>query len=217
MFRHILVVVFLVSTTLTANANKFDKKFSDFFDQFKNSEMLSPALKVALENHGGHGGLAVDIGAGTGRDTIHLLRSGFKVVSIDPADTAINEMNRRFKGEYGSKIETVKAKIEDYDLPQNIDLANITWTIRFLDPKKFNQTFDKITKSIKVGGRFTGDFCGEKWGHVGKKREGLFHTYKEIMDLLAKNYKIEYFKEKLKIHNDQFTEHLYEVVAIRIK
>ena len=49
-----LVFVLTLLLVFQANTapNKYDLKFADFFKQFENSAMLSPTLKVALENHG---------------------------------------------------------------------------------------------------------------------------------------------------------------------
>ena len=211
------VVLFCLVVSLPTLGVNYDEKFKDFFDQFENSSLLSSPLQVALQKHGTKGGVALDIGAGTGRDTLHLLKNKFKVVALDPAPRAVADLKKRFAKKFGPQFEAVESTLENYEPSKNLDMANMIWTTRFLNPNQFSQSFNKVTGSLKVGGRFVVDFCGERWGHRDKKRQGLFFTYSQVITLFSENYQIEHFNEKLKTHQGGFTEHLYEVVARKVR
>lgn len=89
---------------------------------------------------------AIDLGCGAGRDTIYLIRNGWKVLSIDKENTSkiiSSKLNNediekfKFKCQYFENIELEK---------NNLLIAN--YSIPFCNKNHFNEFWNKISSSI---------------------------------------------------------------------
>src|SRR5439155_900865 len=102
-------------------------------------------------------GLAVDLGAGTGRDTAALLRRGWHVVAIDREPEAVERLRAL---DAGSQLETRLARFEEADWPP-CELVNASFALPFCAPEAFPAVWERIVTSLRPGGRFSGQPFGE--------------------------------------------------------
>ena len=72
---------------------------------------------------------AVDLGCGEGRDTIELLRRGWRVLSIDKQTEAIARLKLRVAEADFARLQTLVARYEDAEWPE-CDLVNASFSIR---------------------------------------------------------------------------------------
>jgi tellurite methyltransferase len=120
-------------------------------------------------------GAAADLGCGTGRDTVELLRRGWQVVAIDSEEEAGDD----------ERLSTQVAGYEEAVLPES-DLVNASWALPFCRPELFGVVWDRIVDSIRPGGRFAGQLFGDRdeWSvedemtfHKRAQAEALFRVF----------------------------------------
>ena len=157
-------------------------------------------------------GLAVDLGCGTGRDTVELLRRGWEVVAIDSEEEAI----RRLRATTGDdeRLQTQVARYEEASWPA-CDLVNASWSLPFCPPQHFGAVWAQITSALRPGGRFCGQLFGERdaWA---VEDDMTFHTRADAKALL-RAFELERFDE---VEEDSTTAlgepkhwHFFNVVA----
>lgn len=122
-------------------------------------------------------GTAVDLGAGTLRDSIFLLGSGFqKVVAVD-ASPNIEELGKQLDE---PRLEIVHSAIEDIDFQRyNPDLIISMWTLFFIQKKLLHDIFQKINQSLKSDGIFIFTLLGENDSWANHKKITIF-SYNEL-------------------------------------
>src|SRR5262249_34292249 len=133
-------------------------------------------------------GLAVDLGAGTGRDTAELLRRGWRVVAIDGQADAVARL--RALGGNG-RLEVVHSRFETATWP-DCDLVNASFALPFCPRPRFPALWRQIVASLVSGGRFAGQLFGvnDEWARTGL----VVHTRAEVEELLAP-FEIEHLEE----------------------
>src|SRR5439155_1976460 len=104
-------------------------------------------------------GLAVDLGCGTGRDTIALLRAGWRVTAIDREREAI-DLLRATVGDDGGRLTTEISSFENARWPV-CELVNASFALPFCPPEHFDEVWRRIVDSLRPGGRFAGQLYGE--------------------------------------------------------
>ncbi len=137
----------------------------------------------------GRVGFAVDLGCGDGRETVELLRRGWRVLAIDAEAEAIERLRRRVDT---SSLETAVARFEDASWP-DADLVNAGFSLPFCPPQHFDGVWLRIMGSIRGGGRFSGQLFGERDGWAGE-RDLSFHRRAEAEALFA-GFELERFDE----------------------
>jgi tellurite methyltransferase len=146
-----------------------------------------------FEPAGNFQGVAIDLGPGTGVETLDLLRRGWQVLAIDQQAEAINWLHSRVPDEHRGRLQTRVATFLDADLPA----ADFIWaglSLPFCFPDRFDTVWAKILSALKPGGRFAGDFFGVR--HVWAQRAWMtFHT-REHIDRLCQSLRVEYFIEE---------------------
>ncbi len=123
---------------------------------------------------------AVDIGAGTGRDTAELLRRGWRVLAIDREQEAIDRLLEHV-GTDLARLDTRVARYEEAEWP-SCDLLNASFALPFSPPDRFAAVWDRIVGSLVPGGRFAGQLFGvrDEWARTGI----VVHTRAEVEALL---------------------------------
>lgn len=136
---------------------------------------------------------AIDLGSGTGIDTIELLNRGWKVFSSDKEQKAIDIITGKIKDEHKSRLTTAVAAFDELKLGK-ADLINAGMSLPFCNPEKFDQVWKNITEAVKPGGRFSGNFFGDKDDWT-KFEDMTFHTKDEVRNMFE-FFEIEYFHER---------------------
>jgi len=142
-----------------------------------------PTLLYALDRFDAEGGdnrdrLAVDLGAGGGRDVIEMLRRGWQVLAIDAAPESAEAIRGRPDLPPDAQIETRTVRIEDADWPL-CDLVNSSFALPIVAPDIFGDIWQRIVDSLRPGGRVAGQFYGDKDSWAGVREHMTCHTRAE--------------------------------------
>jgi len=126
-------------------------------------------------------GFAVDLGCGTGPDTLELLRRGWDVLAIDAQREALARLPD------DPRLATQLARFEDADWP-DADLINASFSLPFCPPREFPELWRKIRDTLRSGGRFCGQLFGDRdgWTTGGSPSKGeiTFHSRVELDELV---------------------------------
>ena len=171
-------------------------------------------LSKALEYFDGFAGYAVDLGCGSGIDTIALVEHGWSVCAVDSTKDGFDNIRAKLPGTKLSKVDFVHGNFEELDIPQT-DLIYSSFSIPFCRPEMFDDFWKRIVTAIKPGGRFSGNLFGEKdeWIHM---HDVTFITIDKV-DKLFEDFEIEYFNELYTVGPSVLTPtklwHLFEITA----
>lgn len=130
---------------------------NDIKEYYKNTENALPHPSVEkIVDMGIEPKTAIDLGCGAGRDTLFLIKNGWKVLAIDKENTkdiilnklSIEEMNR-FNFE---RQDFEKIKLE------NTNLLVANFSIPFCSKNYFTEFWNKIVSSIKENRLFCWQF-----------------------------------------------------------
>jgi SAM-dependent methyltransferase len=108
-----------------------------------------PNQFVAEETSGLPPGTAVDLGAGEGRNAIHLARLGWQVTAVDFSRVALDK-GRQLAGDL--PLTWVCADATDWLAPAPVDLVMESYL--HVPPRARRQTTANAFASLKVGGTF---------------------------------------------------------------
>ncbi len=136
-------------------------------------------------------GLAVDLGAGTGRDTLELLRRGWRVCSIDMEAEAVDRIVE-LAGSDAERLDARVGRYESIDWPALATCSTRASRCRFAPRRSSRPSGSGIHESLLPGGRFSGQLFGvdDEWARTGL----LVYTRGEVEQLLAP-YEIESLSE----------------------
>jgi tellurite methyltransferase len=173
-------------------------------------------LLAALERFGAEGGgrSAVDLGCGDGRDTIELLRRGWRVLAIDAEVAAIERLLARRDLPAGAALETRCARFEDAAWPA-ADLVNASFALPLCPPERFPELWARIEHSLAIGGRFAGQLFGEhdEW----RGEPGITHHSRTDVERLLAGFAIEMLAEEESDATTPYGKpkhwHLFHIVA----
>jgi tellurite methyltransferase len=173
-------------------------------------------LLFALDRFEAEGriGDAVDLGCGGGRDTVELLRRGWRVLAIDAEPAGVAHLRARGDLPASGRLETKVARMEDAALPP-CDLVNSSFALPLCPPARFPALWVGIVAALRPGGRFAGQCCGDRdsWA----EDPSLTHHSRAQAEALFDGFEIESFREE---EEDSTTPrgtakhwHIFHVVA----
>lgn len=161
-------------------------------------------------------GTAVDLGCGGGRDVVEMLRRGWTVYGVDPAESASEETLARPDLPTTGAFHFINARSDQAEWPAN-DLTNSSFALPICPPEIFPQLWRNITERLNPGGRFSGQFYGLRDSWFG--RDGMTFHSREDLDALLKGWDVELLDEE---EHDGVTPrghakhwHIWHVVARR--
>jgi SAM-dependent methyltransferase len=112
----------------------------------------------AIARFGPETGFAVDLGAGSGRDTAALLRAGWRVLAVDASPDGLGRLAAALAGD---RLETQLSPMEDATWPE-ARLVNASYALPFCAPDRFGALWERIVASLPSGGRFSGQLFGDR-------------------------------------------------------
>jgi SAM-dependent methyltransferase len=158
--------------------------------------------------------LAVDLGCGDGRDTVELLKQGWRVLGIDGSAEAIARLQNRPDINL-HRLETLVMRFEDLVLPKSVDLINASFCLPFCPPEHFSGLWHKIVTALPVGGHFCGQLFGDRdsWAIYPNMSH---HTRAQVEELLQP-FAVEWLQEeehpgKTAIGEQKYW-HIFHIVA----
>ncbi|MGB8702392.1 MAG: class I SAM-dependent methyltransferase [Thermosynechococcaceae cyanobacterium] len=157
---------------------------------------------------------AIDLGCGDGRDTVELLRRGWRVLGIDGEPEAIARLQSRPDLD-PKALETRVEPFESLVLPASVDLINASFCLPFCPPHAFPSLWQSIVDSLRQGGRFCGQLYGDRdsWASYANVTH---HTRSEVEALLHA-FALEFFEEEDHPGQTALNEakhwHLFHIVA----
>jgi len=159
-------------------------------------------------------GLAVDLGAGGGRDSVELLRCGWSVIAIDREQEAIDRLHA-LAGPASPRLETRRSRFEEATWPR-CDLVNASFALPFCAPASFAALWARIVESLRPGGRFCGQLFGERDQWAGS---GIVVVSREELERLLAPFEVERLDEEEADGSTVIGKpkhwHLFHVVARR--
>ncbi len=159
---------------------------------------------------------AIDLGCGEGRDTLELLRRGWKVRAIDAHPAAFDMLLPRAPTESRHRLTAQVAAFEELELPAAL-LVNASFSLPFCDPAAFDRLWQAIARAILPGGRFAGQLFGDRdsWAAIPARS----HQTEEQARALFDGFTLEEFRIDEKDDNDAGGNpkhwHVFHIVAKR--
>jgi SAM-dependent methyltransferase len=141
--------------------------------------------------------LAIDLGCGPGIEAIDLLSHGWQVLALDRESDAIDWLTGRVPSEHQDRLTATVVGFESVELPA----ADLVWaglSLPFCPPDVFPTLWGKIVAALRPGGRFAGDFFGDRsdrqagWINAGGM---TFLSRAQVMALIPP-LRLEYFIEE---------------------
>lgn len=138
-------------------------------------------LTRALERFAAPGN-AIDLGYGSGNETLHLLAHGWNTLAIDRQPEAATQLAERVPPELRDALELRVAGFEDIDLPP-ADLVFAGFSLPFCHPSKFDELWQQVRAALRPGGRFAGQLFGveDAWSQNPRM---TFHSRSHVEHLL---------------------------------
>lgn len=157
------------------------------------------------------GNVAIDLGCGTGNDTVFLLDNGFKVTAIDQEEQVKEIIKNK---NLILNEDNLKVIIDDFSEIEisNSDLILANFSLFFVKDN-FDKFIEKTLKNINLKGFFVGNFLGKEddWNKTRTTVE------KEKILEYFKDFEMFYFSEE-KYYKDTANGkskfwHVYTVIA----
>ncbi|PPS44868.1 class I SAM-dependent methyltransferase [Chroococcidiopsis sp. TS-821] len=191
----------------------FERKWSDYYQAVEGrpprETLLMALAKFEVPQ------FAIDLGCGDGRDTVELLKRGWRVLGIDGEAEAIARLQSRPNIDF-NRLETRVMRFENLVLP-TVDLVNASFCLPFCPPEHFSELWNKIVAALRVGGRFCGQLFGDRdsWATYPNMSH---HTRSQVEELLQP-FTVEVLQEEehpgTTALGEQKYWHIFHIVACK--
>jgi len=181
--------------------------FSIFYDQTKSyfGDNPSDGLVDALEKYQIKPGKALDIGAGEGRNSLYLAKSGFSVCAVEPSVLGVEKIKERAR-ESSLDLKVVNADYLSFESDDIYDFILAGTSIDHMESDSLEKVFTKLKKSLNKNGVvyivvFTEDDPGalKKYDEASECADFIKHYFKK--DELR-----EYFNDFEILFYDEYTK-----------
>jgi tellurite methyltransferase len=157
-------------------------------------------------------GDALDIGAGAGRDTKHLLRLGWHVTAVDASPSAVTALRGLSRQR---NLRVVESAAEDF-APATYDLVNAQFSLPFITRSHFDATVSRLRESVRARGVMAATFFGrhDEWNVPGSQQ--TFSSRSDIERLFTGWELIELKEEEADGHTADGTPkhwHVFHLIA----
>lgn len=218
--KYLAYLVFLFPTC-KIHASNFDSFFEDFKDETEPSHLVNVASSKIeddfLFSKKRRIKTALDVGAGTGRDTFFLLNKGWDVTAIDGQDKSIDIMCSRMAEEFNSHLKLFRIEFENlHTIGGQFDLVVANWSIDYTDPEKYPLIFDQVRSKVLEGGYLAVSFFGNEHTGIGPSYPHTLHKESEILPMIGDSFELKYFNV-VKQRRSNIVWHVIEVVAKKVR
>ena len=153
---------------------------------------------------------AIDLGCGSGNETVYMIKNGIKVLAIDRQlnqDFILNRLSDNEK----KMISFKESSFEDVELPRT-NLLTAFFSIPFCNPNNFDELWNKIYNSIEDDGYFVGQLFGDRdaWNVLDSINTFPIDKVKDYLKKysIIKLEEVEYVRE-----SDNKKWHFYDIIA----
>lgn len=105
--------------------------------------------------------LALDLGAGTGRDTKAILGAGWRVIAVDREAAALDELAARIAAPDRDRLVLVQADLATWQ-PPPADLVNASFVLPFVPRPGFDTLWRRMAEALLPGGRLACHLLAER-------------------------------------------------------
>lgn len=124
------------------------KDIDKYYENTKNAQPHDNVQKfIRLKTKVGN---AIDLGCGTGRDTVSLIKNGWSVTAIDRENT-IDIIESKLNNEELENLKFICQSFENIKKLEKSDLIVANFSIPFCDKNSFNKLWSSIVDSINYG------------------------------------------------------------------
>jgi tellurite methyltransferase len=135
---------------------------------------------------------ALDLGCGSGRDTVEILKQGWRVLAIDSEKLAIDYLSARKDLLNPENLTTNLLRLEEFSSVP-VELVNAALALPFCPPEAFPKVWQNVLESLSSGGRFSGHFFGDRDTWAAHPMQS-HHTRGAVLSLLGA-FEIEHLEE----------------------
>lgn len=160
--------------------------------------------------------LAVDLGCGDGRDTVELLRRGWRVFATDGHPEALGRLVARPDIRPGPQLTLGYCLLEAVEVPA-ARLISFSYSLPFCLPERFGALWGRMRSALEPGGRLAGQLFGDR--HTWAKHADRTHHTAGEVGVLLEGLEIEQLETEERDGEDATGRpvhwHLFHVVARR--
>jgi tellurite methyltransferase len=190
------------------------ESWSEYFELSKNrppNSLLENALRLVVNR-----GQALDLGAGSLKDSKFMLSMGFDKVTAVDADPAV----KKYRAGLPTKILSVQIKpFENLSIKKNTyDFISAQFALPFTKPPYLPALIEQICNGLKPCGIFCAQFFGPQDSWAKAQTNMTFVGRSQLKKLLSPLAEI-YFQEKKSagttIDGQDKQWHLFEVIMLK--
>ena len=153
---------------------------------------------------------AVDLGCGSGNESVYLLKNGIKVTCID---SKLNKsfILERLEADEVKLVSFIESSFEEVILPKT-EMLMAFFSIPFCSPDKFNLLWDKIYECLEPNGYFVGQLFGDRDDWNNNKNINTF-AVEEAKHYLERYNVIKFEEIEYTRKSDNKKWHYYDIIA----
>ena len=166
----------------------YKESFGEFYDALANTtieqiqNVVQPPARI------------VDFGAGTGRLSIPLAESGYKVVAVEPCQKMFDQLQGKPGGQ---AIPGFIGKIEDFQADSTFDMAICVFTVLLylLDETSLKSSFKAAYDSLRPGGVMLVDIPSR----------GIFNSFQRDSGMVQREVTVTSGRDDLFLYEEKST------------
>lgn len=154
----------------------------------------SETAALALSLFHGKTGLMIDLGCGSGKDSLYFLSRGWSVLAVDLFPEFLIQTRETLPAKLQKRLEIRNTPFENLTL-LSAHCINASYSLPFCSPGNFPTLWNAIQKSLKPNGIFAGTFFGNHDDWAMEFADTRTFLSKEEVSLMFSGFQLEYFNE----------------------